>query len=145
MINVLSGIQGTSAALSAERVRMDVIGQNIANAQVTHGIDGAPYKRQQVVFESVLSSALGQSPTSGANLQSLRVARIQPDGREPRMVYNPGHPDADPATGMVAMPNINIHEEMVDMIASSRAFEANLSVVKSARSMAMQTLGIGKR
>ena len=73
----------------------------------------------------------------------MQIARIQKDPRPPRMVYNPSHPDAN-AQGMVAMPDINIHEEMVDMIASSRAFEANLAVVKNARTMAMQTLSIGK-
>jgi flagellar basal-body rod protein FlgC len=60
------------------------------------------------------------------------------------MVYNPGHPDADPETGMVAMPNVNIHEEMADMIVASRAYEANLAVVRNARAMAVQTLQIGK-
>ncbi len=76
-------------------------------------------------------------------MQSVQIARIENDNRPPRMVYNPSHPDAN-AQGMVAMPDINIHEEMVDMIASSRAYEANLAVVKNPRSMAMQDLSIGK-
>jgi flagellar basal-body rod protein FlgC len=145
MINILSGVETTAAALSAERVRMDIIGQNIANAQVTQGINGSPYQRQQVVFETVLSSAQNSSPLPGGQLQSVRVSRVETDGRPPRLVHNPGHPHADPVTGMVAMPNVNVHEEMVDLIAASRAFEANLSVMKTARSMAMQTLGLGKR
>jgi flagellar basal-body rod protein FlgC len=74
----------------------------------------------------------------------VEVARIDKDNRPPRLVFNPGHPDAD-AEGMVALPNINIHEEMADLIAASRAFEANLAVVKNARSMALQTMQIGKR
>ena len=74
-----------------------------------------------------------------AQPQMVQVASIEKDTRPPQMVYNPGHPDAD-ANGMVAMPNVNIHEEMADLIASSRAFEANLAVVKNARSMAQQTL-----
>jgi flagellar basal-body rod protein FlgC len=74
----------------------------------------------------------------------VQIARVQKDSRPPRMIYNPGHPDAN-AQGMVAMPNINIHEEMVDMIASSRSYEANLAVIKNARTMAMQALSIGKR
>jgi flagellar basal-body rod protein FlgC len=145
MINILSGVQPTAAALAAERMRMDIISQNIANAQVTQGVDGAPYQRQQVVFETVLANAQNTNPATGGHLQSLRVARVETDGRPPRLVYNPGHPHADPATGMVAMPDINVHQEMVDLIAASRAFEANLSVMKTARSMAMQTLSIGKR
>jgi flagellar basal-body rod protein FlgC len=142
MINLLPGIDSTSAALNAERIRMDVVSENIANVDTTRGLDGKPYQREQVVFESVLqaqqnSDALGSAP------QTVEVARIEKDSRPPIMVYNPSHPDAN-AQGMVAMPDISIPEEMVDMIAASRAFEANLAVVKDARSMAMETLAIGK-
>jgi flagellar basal-body rod protein FlgC len=142
MIDLLPGINNTSAALDAERIRMDVVSQNIANVDTTHGLDGKPYQRQQVVFESVLNAQ--KSPGEfGAVPQSVQIARIEKDPRPPRMVYNPSHPDANPQ-GMVAMPDINIHEEMVDMITSSRAFEANLAVVKNSRVMAMQALSIGK-
>ena len=140
MVDILSGVQSTAAALDAERVRLDVISENIANAQTTHGPDGKPYQRQTVVFENTLQQAM----QGGAQTPGLRVARIEKDNRPPQLVYEPGHPDAD-ARGMVALPNINIHEEMADMIAASRAFEANLAVVKNARSMALQTLAIGKR
>ena len=139
MIQAMNGINSTASALAAERVRMDVISQNIANADLTHGLDGKPYQRQQVIFEKVLQNA--QDPQNSA--QAVSVARIEKDMRPPRMVYNPGHPDAD-ADGMVAFPNINIHEEMADLIVSSRAYEANLAVVKNARAMALQTLSIGK-
>jgi len=144
MINALSGVDSAAMAMTAERMRMDVVSQNIANANVTRGVDGTPYRRQQVVFESFLQDAQ-QVHEGGASPLGVRVARIDQDQRPPRMVYNPGHPDANPATGLVGMPNVNIHEEMVDMITSSRAFEANLMVVKTARTLAMQTLGIGKR
>jgi flagellar basal-body rod protein FlgC len=142
MISLLSGINSTASALDAERTRMDVVSQNIANADNTHGIDGKPYQRQQVVFASILNAQQAQT-TPGALSQSVQVARVEKDNRPPRMVYNPSHPDAN-SQGMVAMPDINIHEEMVDMITSSRAYEANLAVVKNARSMAMQDLSIGK-
>jgi len=141
MIDILSGVQSTAAALDAERTRLDVISENIANADTTHGPDGKPYQRQQVVFENVLNQQM--SDPSGAQPQPVQVARIESDNRPPLMVYSPGHPNAD-KNGMVAMPNINIHEEMVDMIASSRSYEANLAVVKNARIMAMQDLSIGK-
>lgn len=141
-MNILTGIQSTAAALNAERVRMDVISENIANVNTTRGIDGKPYQRQQVVFETMLRDQLN-SDSANSSAKSVQVARIEKDQRAPRMVYKPGSPDAD-EHGMVAMPNINIHEEMVDMIASSRAFEANLAVVKNARAMAIQTLAIGK-
>jgi flagellar basal-body rod protein FlgC len=141
MVQILSGIQSTTAALEAERTRLDIISENIANSHTTRSPDGKPYQRQVVVFESALQQALDggkqtQTPT-------LRVARIDKDPRPPIMVYEPGHPDAD-ANGMVAMPNVNLHEEMADMIAASRAFEANLAVIKNSRSMALQTLAIGK-
>jgi flagellar basal-body rod protein FlgC len=139
MIQMLGGIESTASALAAERTRLEVITQNIANASTTRGIDGKPYQRQHVIFETALSQAQG----GGVDPRTVTVARIESDSRPARLVFNPGHPDAN-ADGMVAMPDINIHEEMADMIAASRAFEANLAVVKNARTMALQTLSIGK-
>ena len=139
MIDILSGIQNTAAALDAERTRLDVISENIANANTTHGVDGKPYQRQVVVFETALQQAMN----GGANVPTLRVAGIEKDQRPFETIYEPGNPDAD-AHGMVAMPNVNIHEEMADMISAERAFEANLAVVKNARAMALQVLAIGK-
>jgi len=136
MINLIPGINSSSSALDAERIRMEVISQNIANVNTTRDTDGNPYQRQQVVFESVLQQQGGQS-------QGVQVASVQTDKRPPRLVFNPGHPDAN-AAGMVAVPDINIHEEMADLIASSRSFEANLAVVKNGRTMAMQALSIGR-
>ncbi|HXS69105.1 MAG TPA: flagellar basal body rod protein FlgC [Candidatus Polarisedimenticolia bacterium] len=142
MIQPLSGIQNTAAALDAERMRLDVISENIANANTTHGVDGKPYQRKVVVFENALQQAMG-SDNNPNSTPTLRVARIENDKRPPIQVYEPGNPDAD-SRGMVSMPNINIHEEMADLISASRAFEANLTVIKNERSMAMQTLAIGK-
>lgn len=140
MIQILTGVQSTAAALDAERQRINVISENIANANTTHGLNGKPYQRQVVVFESALNQAVN---TDGTQAPAEQVARIESDPRPPIQVYDPGNPDAD-SHGMVAMPNIDIHEEMADMISASRTFEANLAVVKNARSMAMQTLAIGK-
>ena len=140
MISLLSGINSTAAALDAERIRMDVVSQNIANVNTTHGPDGKPYQRQQVVFASVLhAQQAGQS--TGA--QQVQIARIEKDNRPPRLVYMPGHPDAN-EHGMVAVPDINIYDEMADMIAASRSYEANLAVAKNAHTMALAALGIGK-
>lgn len=119
---------------------MEVITQNIANVNTTRGIDGKPYQRQNVVFHAVLQEAQG----AGTGPSTVEVASIEQDKRPPRLVFNPGHPDAN-ADGMVAYPDINIHEEMADLIVASRSYEANLAVIKNARSMAMQTLAIGKR
>jgi flagellar basal-body rod protein FlgC len=140
MIQTLTGIESSASALAAERVRMDVIGQNIANINTTRGLDGLPYQRQQVIFQSVLQ----QAQAVGTGPQSLEITRIEKDARPPRLVFHPTHPDAD-ADGMVAYPDINIHEEMADMIVATRAYEANLAVVRNARAMAFQTLAIGKR
>jgi flagellar basal-body rod protein FlgC len=140
MISLLSGINSTASALDAERVRMDVISQNIANVNTTRGPDGKPYQRQQVVFASVLRDR--QAGETGAP-QQIQIARITKDNRPARMVYMPGHPDADDH-GMVAVPDINIHEEMADMISASRSYEANLAVARNAHAMAMNALSIGK-
>jgi flagellar basal-body rod protein FlgC len=140
MINVLSGINSTASALNAERIRMEVISQNIANVNTLHDADGKPYQRRQVVFETALSSAAAAGEV-GASI--IKNVKIQKDKRDPLMVPMPDSPDAD-ADGMVAMPNIQIHEEMADYITSSRTYEANLAVVKNARQMAQETLSIVK-
>jgi flagellar basal-body rod protein FlgC len=141
MIQTLTGVQNTAAALSAEQTRLDVISENIANANTTHGIDGKPYQRQVVVFESALQQAMNSE--DGVQMPAVRVARVEKEDSPPIKVYDPGNPEAD-GNGMVSMPNININEEMADMISASRTYEANLAVVKNARSMAMETLSIGK-
>jgi flagellar basal-body rod protein FlgC len=141
MLQLLPGIKSATAALSAERLRLDVVGQNIANAQTTHGTDGKPYRRQVVSFESFLDRTDAAPGSQG--VPSVRVSKVEADNRPARSVYIPGHPDAD-AQGMVKMPDISIHEEMADMIAASRAYEANLAVVKTSRTLALQALSIGK-
>jgi len=141
MIQILSGIQNTTAALQAEQTRLDVISENIANANTAHGVDGKPYQRQVVVFESALQQAMNSD--RNAATPTVRVARVEKDLRPAVQIYDPGNPDADDK-GMISLPNINIHEEMADLISASRTFEANLAVVKNSRSMAMQTLAIGK-
>lgn len=140
MINLLTGVNATSSALNAERIRMEVISQNIANVNTTRDANGKPYERQQVVFESALKTAESGQYTGE---RTVHVSRVESDKRGPKLIYSPGNPMAD-ENSMVAVPNINIHEEMADMISSSRAFEANLAVLKNARQMAVQTLSIGK-
>ena len=142
MINILTGIQNTSSALDAERTRLDVISQNIANVHTAHDLNGLPYQRRVVVFESVLKNAMNGDEAAG-NLPTMQVARIERDTRPPLVLHDPTNPEAD-AKGNIAMPNINIHEEMADMISASRTYEANLAVVKNARSMAMATLAMGR-
>ena len=142
MIHFIPSLPSTTSALDAERTRLEIIAQNIANANTTRGVDGKAYQRQQVVFTSVLERTQ-QKDGAAKTLPKPQVARIQKDTRPGPAVYQPGHPDAD-GNGMVQLPNVNIFEEMADMIVASRTYEANLAVFKNARAMAMQALMIGK-
>lgn len=139
-MNLITGIDVTSGALNAQKTRLDIVAQNIANAQTTRTEGGGPYQRQIVSFETEL---LRRAGASGPALQTVRVASISADRSPGQQVYNPQHPDAD-AGGLVTMPNVNLSYEMVDLITASRAYEANLSIVKNARQMALKTLEIGK-
>lgn len=141
MIQTLTGVENTAAALSAEQTRLDVISENIANANTTHGVDGKPYQRQVVVFESALQQAMGSD--GNVQMPAIHVARVEKDTTPPIKVYDPGNPEAD-SNGMISEPNIDINEEMADLISASRTYEANLAVVKNAHTMAMETLSIGK-
>lgn len=141
-MNIISGIQVTSGALTAQKTRLDIVAQNIANAQTTRGPDGQPYQRKTVSFETELLRHTGNSAGS-ASLQGVHVGKISTDKSPGSRVYDPQHPDAG-SDGFVNMPNVNMAFEMVDLMSASRAYEANLSVVKNARQMAMKTLEIGK-
>lgn len=143
MIHFIPSLPSTTAALDAERTRLEVISQNIANANTTRGLDGRAYQRQQVLFQSVLDRVQGKD-SSRAVLSAPQVVKIQKDPRPGRAVYAPGHADADKTTGMLQLPNVNIYEEMADMIVASRTYEANLAVLKNGRSLALQALSIGK-
>ena len=138
----------SASALTAERVRMDVTAENLANAQTTRTADGGPYRRKSVVLEqadgstgfgATLRAAMGVS--GGGRAGGVQVAAIQEDTQAPRRVYDPGHPDAD-ADGYVAMPNIDTVSEMVDLITSQRAYEANVTAMQSAKAMFAKTLEI---
>lgn len=139
-MNLISGIDITAGALNAQKTRLDMVAQNIANAQTTRTPNGGPYQRQVVSFETELVRREG---LGGPALQSVKVASVSVDRTPGQQVFNPQHPDAG-ADGLVTMPNVNISYEMIDLITASRAYEANLAVVKNARQMAMKTLHIGK-
>jgi flagellar basal-body rod protein FlgC len=144
-MNIIPSLQITADALNAERVRMDVVSQNIANAQTTRDATGEAYKRKVVSFESVLQKASDRSgDLASVNVRSVRVAGVSSDNTPGQAVYNPGHPHAD-ANGMVRMPNVEVAREMVDLISSSRAYEANLTVAKTARMMAEAAMRIGRQ
>ena len=140
--SLLPSVQISASGLDAENVRMEVAANNSANAQTTHGANGKPFRRKEVVFAAELQHAISGQP--GVNdLQGVKVQSIVEDQRPPIRVYRPGHPDAD-GEGYVSMPNVNPVEEMVNMMSASRAYDANLAAIKSATEMARKALEIGK-
>ncbi len=139
----MPGIDSTSSALQAEKLRMDIIGQNIANSHTTRGPDGKPYQRQIVQFEAKLMELGRDQNGQMKTAQGVNVRSIHKDETPGSLIYNPGHPDAD-EKGYVSMPNVNLTHEMVDLISASRSYEANLQVVRTSKQMAQQALKIGK-
>ena len=135
----------SASALEAQRVRMEVISHNLANAETTRASkapDGTflPYRRRQVVFQTVLNDALGGSGgKGGAPAGGVRVSSVEEDPSAFRMKYAPGHPDAD-ASGYVRMPNVDGLLEMVDLMEASRAYEANITAMEASKSIAAASL-----
>lgn len=142
-----SSIEVSATGLSAQRMAMDVIANNIANVNTTRTSEGGPFKRQLVVF------AQAQEPTAleandpdtdpAKSRAGVQVVGIQNDTSPDKLVYDPTHPDAD-AQGYVHMPNIEVVKEMVDMMAASRAYEANVTAIQEARAIGNQTMGLLK-
>jgi flagellar basal-body rod protein FlgC len=137
----------SASGMTAERLRMDVIANNIANANTTRTADGGPYRRQQVLFNSggnsfsdMLAGAMGNQ---SADLHGVNVVGIVPDSTPFKQVYDPGHPDAN-AQGYVSMPNVDTVTEMVDMMGAQRAYEADVAATQAIKSIAQQAIAIGK-
>ena len=142
----------SATGLTAQRLRMDVISSNVANATTTRTPEGGPYKRQRAIFAPVnirpfYKSALVPSRIEHGGGQGGRVVKIEQDAEPFRLTYDPTHPDAikiGPRKGYVEMPNVNIVMEMTDLISASRSYEANVTMVNNARSMYMKALEIGR-
>ncbi|MCR8656246.1 flagellar basal body rod protein FlgC [Paenibacillus endoradicis] len=152
-MKLTNGFDISASALTANRMRMDVISSNVANAETTRGsfVNGeyVPYKRKMVVmdakessFASVLNNTLNGKQQSKL-LNGVNVTKIIEDTSPTKLVYNPAHPDAN-ADGYVNMPNVDIATEMVDMIAAVRAYESNVTALNATKSMFMKALEIGK-
>lgn len=143
-MGLFDALDASGSALSAERVRMDVTAENLANAQSTRTANGqGPYRRKEVVMQE---SGAGVGPSFADSLQTARgvkVAGIVEDPTPSRRVYDPGHPDAD-KQGYVEMPNVNTVTEMTDLIGASRAYEANVTAMQTTKSMFARTLDILK-
>lgn len=132
-----------ASGLKAQRTRLNTISSNMANAETTSTPEGGPYKKKSVVFQSEPVSFKNQLRQSLNNqAEGVKVAKIIEDNEQPQQIYNPSHPDAD-EDGYVGMPNVSILKEMVDMMSATRSYEANTTVIKSAKRMAMKALEIG--
>lgn len=134
-IDFFNSMEVSASGLSAQRTRMNVASSNLANVSTTRTEDGGPYKRRDVVLQA-------KDGSPGTGVYGVEVADIQQDGAPPRMEYDPGHPDAD-AKGYVSYPNVNMVEEMVDMITASRAYEAGITALDTAVSLAERAISIG--
>src|SRR5689334_12039744 len=140
MLGVFSALEISASGLSAERIRMNTIASNLANARTTRTEQGGPYRRLDPVFEAVPLNPGVIATEGGASL--VKVGRIVSDQRPGMMVYEPGHPDANPG-GYVEYPNVNAVEEMVNMITASRAYEAGVTSIETVKSMARSAIDLG--
>lgn len=163
MSGMFAGLHISASGMRAQRVRQNIITSNLANAETTRTPEGGPYKKEFAVFKAQgsVKSDLVQNKTklagrttdrnhmairdSKSSLSRLKtgmgveVAEIRKDSKPPKMIHNPSHPDAD-ENGYVAMPNVNVVEEMADMIAASRAYEANVTAFNATKSMLLEAL-----
>ena len=143
-MSMFGGMEISATALTAQRLRMNVTAENLANAETTRGVNGQPYRRKEVVLQSSpqggfgaqLSSAMGSSGVAPGGVQVAAVTEDQTDGK---LVYDPSHPDAN-EQGYVRMPNVDTVTEMVDLIGAQRAYEANVTAMQAAKSMFSKTL-----
>ncbi len=146
-----SSMQVSASGLTAERLRLDVISNNLANVDTTRGPNGQPYRREIVTLSDRQANSFGSAlaamrggPQTQAPGNGVEVSSIQPDMSTPyKVIHDPGNPDAD-ANGNVRMPNVNPIIEMVDMISASRAYESDVSAVDAAKQMQTRALDIGR-
>jgi flagellar basal-body rod protein FlgC len=130
----------SASALKAQRIRLNTISSNLANVETTSTPEGGPYKKKSVYFQTKPISFKEELDSS---IQGVEVAKILEDSEEPRKIYDPSHPDAGD-DGYVEMPNISVLKEMADMMSATRSYEANTTVIKSAKRMALKALEIGR-
>jgi len=153
-MGLFTSINIASSGMSAQRTRTDVISDNMANVSTTRTAEGGPFRRSRVVMRPKVQSPYWRSPFLPEGMDNgvgagVRIAEIQKDYKtENKLVYDPTHPDAiksGPREGYVEFPNVDIVSEMVDLIAASRAYEANASVVEGAKAMFQKAMEIGSR
>lgn len=150
-MKLTNGFDISSSALTAQRLRMDVIASNMANADTTRGklVDGkwVPYQRKVVSLESKQNKSFDQvlsgTMSAKATGEGVKVSKIGEDSAPFKQVYNPTHPDAD-ENGFVMLPNVDVLKEMVDMMSATRSYEANITALNASKAMITKALEIGK-
>lgn len=151
-MGLFTSINIAASGMSAERLRTDVISDNIANASTTRTQDGGAFRRSRVVLSQKENGIDWRTPFTPENIdrgpgKGVKVVSVEKDNSELRLVYDPTNPDAiksGPKTGYVEYPNVNIVTEMVDLISASRSYEANSSVIQGSKEMFMRALEIGR-
>ena len=143
-MSLFSALSVSSSGMSAQRSRAELLVENLANADTTRTPEGGPYRRKDVVFTTDSSSQFGSMFESELNAPTgVRVAGVVTDQRAPEMRYMPGHPDAD-KDGYVAYPRMNPSEDMVDLMDSSRGYEANVAAISAVKDMIARSLDLFK-
>jgi len=140
-MEIFRSFQISGSALTAEKLRVDIVAGNLANMQTTRTQEGGPYRRRTVVFAERLAQT-ANSPFFREG-RGVKVAAIVEDPNPPRLAYDPGHPDAN-EQGFVAFPNIDLAKEMIDLITASRSYEANATAINSAKAIYLKALEIGR-
>ena len=152
-MGLFTSINTSASGLSAQRLRLDVIPNNIANSNTTRTTEGGPFRRSRTIFRPKVSQPYWRSPFLPRFLDNgigrgVRVSKVEKDiDAKPRLVYDPTHPDAiktGKRKGYVEFPNFNIVNEMVDMISATRSYEANVAIVNGSKSMFLKALEIGR-
>jgi flagellar basal-body rod protein FlgC len=139
-MDIFTSMDVSASALKAQRIRLNTISSNLANVETTSTPEGGPYKKKSVYFQA---KPVSFQEELGNSIQGVEVTKIVEDTSEPKKLYDPSHPDAG-EDGYVEMPNISTLKEMVDMMSATRSYEANTTVIKSAKRMALKALEIGR-
>ena len=145
-MDLIQCIDVAASGMTAQRVRLNVISMNLANANTTRTADGTPYRKKTTIFETIPigNSFYNQFQNALENqIYGVRVTRIVPVSGDLKKIFDPSHPDAD-KNGYVFLPNVNLVQEMVQMLNANRAYEANAAVIKAAKEMALKALEIGR-
>ena len=147
-MSFFKSINVSATGLTAERLRMDVISKNIANANTTRTASGSPYRRQVTIFreqgvDNTFENALAVAQGKYVGGNGVEVAKVEDDKRPFKKIFNPGHPDAD-NEGYVLMPNVEVVTEMINLISSTRGYEANVTSLNNSKQMLLKALEIGR-